>query len=99
MKREFGADELFDIVQKLNGGQIHPIGSTEYDESAFSRQIVIQMLIDKLILDVFGITDYNGSQASVQKAKREAVKWLGRMRESIGDVFEEIEEGAEDGRK
>lgn len=69
--------DLQDIVKNINGGDIEPIGDSNYDEKAFERQNDIQVLTDCLIEDLLGIAVMNtNGQASVDKAKEEAKKCL-----------------------
>lgn len=95
--KEYNAIELRDIVQRLMGGYIRPLGSTGYDNEAYKRQKTMQDLVGLLIGDIIDVTDCTGSQASISKARNEAVGWMNDQKdyleEILGNVIEE--EGAD----
>lgn len=86
--KEYTACELDDIVQKLNGGNIKPIGDTHYDRDAFKRQETIQHLTDILIEDIFRVTECKGNESSIEKARSEAFGWFNQLKEMIENNFD-----------
>ena len=93
--KTYNRHELYDLIQKLNGGDIQPIGSTEYDDSAFKRQKEIQGLTNFLLHEVFNVLECPGNEASVECAREEASRWLRGLWELIGEVIDEVEEREE----
>ena len=85
--REYSACDLDDIIQKLNGGKIRPIGETNYDREAFKRQETIQHLADILIEDIFRITECKGNESSVEKARCKAFGWFNQLIEMLEENF------------
>ena len=86
--KKFDANDLDDIVWKLMGGDIQPIGETNYDDEALQRQIEIQRLADYLIEDIFRVTECKGREASVEKARKKAVKWFNDLIEMLEENFD-----------
>lgn len=79
---------LYEIVKNVSGGGIIPIGETNYDREAFKRMEEIKELIDMLIDDMMRITEQRGWQASVYKAKEEALSWFEGLKETAIGVLE-----------
>lgn len=86
--REYSAYDLDDIVQKLNGGKIRPIGETNYDREALERQETIQCLANFLIEDIFRVTECKGNEFSVEKARNEAFGWFNQLIEMLEENFD-----------
>lgn len=78
---------LYEIVKNVSGGGIIPIGETNYDREAFKRMKEIEELMDSLIDDMMRITEQMGWQASVYKAKEEALSWFNGLREIASEVL------------
>lgn len=76
---------LYDIVDKVNGGGIIPVGETNYDNKAFMRMKEIEGLIDCLVDDVLRVYEQTGYEASIQDAKREADKYLWDLKTTLDD--------------
>ena len=79
---------LYDIVDKLVGGDIQPVGETNYDHKAFDRQLEIQKLADYLIDDIFRITECKGNESSVELARNRAFGWFNELIEMLEDNFD-----------
>lgn len=78
---------LYDIVEKVNGGGIIPIGETNYDNKAYERMKEIETLIDYLVEDMLRVYEQAGYEASVQNARREANKYLWELKATIDDIL------------
>ena len=76
---------LYDIVDKVNGGGIIPIGETNYDNKAFMRMKEIESLIDCLVDDMLRVYEQTGYEASIQEAHREADKYLWDLKVTLDD--------------
>lgn len=85
---EYSACDLDDIIQKLNGGKILPIGETNYDREALKRQETIQHLADILIEDIFRVTECEGNESSVEKARCKAFGWFNQLIEMLEENFD-----------
>ena len=85
---EYSACDLDDIIQKLNGGKIRPVGETNYDREALKRQETIQHLTDILIEDIFRVTECKGSESSVEKARNKAFGWFNQLIEMLEENFD-----------
>lgn len=88
--KEYNSIELRDVVQRLVGGYITPVGNTQYDNEAYKRQKTIQNLINLLIGDIVAVADCAGSQSSIEKARNQAVKWMNREKDYLEDYLEDI---------
>ena len=86
--KEYSACDLDDIIQKLNGGKIRPIGETYYDGEALKRQETIQHLADILIEDIFRVTECKGNESSVEKARCKAFGWFNQLIEMLEENFD-----------
>ena len=86
--KEYSACDLDDIIQKLNGGKIRPIGETNYDIEALKRQETIQHLADILIEDIFRVTECKGNESSVEKARCKAFGWFNQLIEMLEENFD-----------
>ena len=86
--KEYSAGDLDDIIQKLNGGKIRPIGETNYDIEAFKRQETIQHLTDILIEDIFRVTECKGNESSVEKARNKAFGCFSQLIEMLEENFD-----------
>ena len=86
--REYSACDLDDIVQKLNGGKIRPIGETNYDREALKRQETIQHLADILIEDIFRVTECKGNESSIETARNKAFGWFNQLIEMLEENFD-----------
>lgn len=86
----FDEYDLYEIVKKLNGGDIRPVGETNYDRKALERQLTIQRVADLLIEDIFKVTDVNGSEASIKTARDMAFRWLYRIETMLEDNVHHI---------
>lgn len=84
---------LYEIVRKLNGGSILPVGETNYDDNAYKRMLEQESLISELINDIEHVVGQDGyGLHSVYRAKTQAIDWLREMRDDIDDVLEEVKE-------
>ena len=81
---------LYDIVDKVNGGGIIPIGETNYDKKAYERMKEIENLIDCLVDDMLRVYEQTGYEASIQDAKREADKYLWDLKTTVDDILTSI---------
>lgn len=79
---------LYDIVEKINGGGIVPVGETNYDKEAFKRMTEIENLIECLIDDMLRVSEKTGYEASVQTARDEAVGWFEDLRGTIDNILD-----------
>lgn len=86
--KDFSFCDLDDIIQKLNGGKIQPIGETNYDREALKRQETIQHLADILIEDIFRVTECKGNESSVEKARNKAFGWFNQLIEMLEENFD-----------
>lgn len=80
---------LYDIVDNINGGSIVPIGETNHDNKAFLRMKEIEILIDVLVEDMIKVCEQTSYEASIQEARREAVKYLRQLKVTIDEILEE----------
>ena len=78
---------LYDIVDKVNGGGIIPIGETNYDKKAYERMREIETLIDYLIDDMLRVYEQKGYEASIQDAQKEADKYLRQLKDTIDEIL------------
>jgi len=83
---------LYEIVKKLNGGSILPVGETNCDNRAFERMKELESLTLELILDIVRVAELETYENSVDKARTDARAWLREVRENIDDVLQEVEE-------
>ena len=81
--KEYTFCDLDDIIQRLNGGKIQPIGETRYDAEALKRQIKIQRLADILIDDIRRVMELKGNEASIEKARNYAAGWFVELIEML----------------
>ena len=81
--------ELYDIVEKLNGGSIIPVGETNYDNEAFMRMKEAEQLIECFIDDMLRVLETKGNEASISYARQEARKWFKEMQETIDEILKE----------
>ena len=78
---------LYDIVNKVNGGGIIPIGETNYDNKAFLRMKEIETLIDYLVDDMLRVYEQKGYETSIQDARREADKYLWDLKTTVDGIL------------
>lgn len=101
--KKFDANDLDDIIWKLVGGDIQPIGETNYDYEALQRQIEIQRLADYLIEDIFRVAECKGWEASVEEARNKAFKWFNELIEMLEENFDikmvRVEKEQKDGKE
>ena len=86
---------LYDMVNKVNGGCILPIGETNYDKKAFERMKEVENLIEYLIDDMLRVYEQTGYEASISEARREADKWFWDMKTTIDEILEDREDKTE----
>lgn len=86
---------VYDVVTKIIGGEIAPIGETNYDSKAFLRMIDFEDLATLLINKIGEVASQSGAEASVQSARHAARTWLHSAKESIEEFLEEEQEGQE----
>ena len=77
---------LYDIVEKINGGGIIPVGETNYDNKAFTRMLEVEELVEDLIDDFSKVVETDGTEYSIQRARVEAENWLIELRDTIIDI-------------
>ena len=82
---------LYDIVDKINGGGIIPIGETNYDKKAYMRMKEIEDLAECLVDDMLRVYEQKGNEASIADAREEAGKWFKMMKETIDEILGENE--------
>lgn len=80
---------LYDIVDKMVGGSIVPVGETNYDKKAFTRMLEVEELVEDLIDDFSKVVETDGTEYSIQRARVEARNWLKDLRDEINDVIGE----------
>ena len=80
---------LYDIVDKMVGGSIVPVGETNYDNKAFTRMLEVEELVEDLIDDFSKVVETDGTEYSIQRARVEARNWLKDLRNTINDVIGE----------
>ena len=78
---------LYDIVEKINGGEIVPIGETNYDNKAYMRMKETEDLAECLIDDMLRVYEQKGNEASIADARNEAEKWFKMMKETIDEIL------------
>lgn len=78
--------DLQDIVRNVNGGDIKPIGETNYDKKAFERMNDIQVLTEWLIDDLIDVALMNGNEASIDKARDNAKEFLRSLCDRLSDA-------------
>lgn len=78
--------DLQDIVRNVNGGDIKPIGETNYDKKAFERMNDIQVLTECLIDDLIDVALMHGNEASIDKARDNAKEFLRSMCDRLSEV-------------
>ena len=83
---------LYDIVEKINGGGIVPVGETNYDNKAFMRMKEVENLAECLVDDMLRVLETKGNEASISEARREARKWFKEMQETIDEILKEESE-------
>ena len=81
--------ELYDIVEKVNGGGIIPVGETNYDRMAFYRMKEIEHLTDYLIEDMLRVLETERNEASISKARDEARGWFTDLKETVDEILRE----------
>ena len=79
--------ELYDIVDRINGGGIEPIGESHYDRRAFVRMKEIENLANMLINDILYVYELEGHEASIVDARFEAERWLLDLKEILDDYL------------
>ena len=84
---------LYDIVTKIIGGRIDPIGETNYDSKALVRMMDYEGLANFIIDRIGAIANQSGVEASVQSARDTARTWLFSAKERIEEFLEEEQEG------
>lgn len=82
---------LHEIVEKLNGGSILPVGETNCDNRAFERMKELESVALELILDIERVAELESNEYSVSRASTDARAWLREVRESIDDVLQIID--------
>ena len=87
---------VYDVVTKIIGGEIAPIGETNYDSKAFLRMIDFENLSTLLIDKIGEVANQSGAEASVQSARHAARTWLFSTKELIEELLEE-QEGQDNG--
>ncbi len=97
---------LTDIVLKMVGGGITPVGETNYDKQALERMYVLEDLALELINRIGTVAIQKGQEASVNKASWEAMMILTGLQNategflweaSLEDVTDEDEDEDEEG--
>lgn len=83
---------LYDIVEKIIGGGIVPVGETNYDNKAFMRMKEVENLAECLVDDMLRVLETKGHEASISEARREARKWFKEMQETIDEILKEDDE-------
>lgn len=83
---------LYDIVEKINGGGIIPVGETNYDNKAYMRMKEVEDLAECLVDDMLRVLETKGCEASISDARQEARKWFKQMQETIDEILKEDEE-------
>lgn len=83
---------LYDIVEKINGGGIIPVGETNYDNKAYMRMKEVEDLAECLVDDMLRVLETKGNEASISEARREARKWFKEMQETIDEILKEESE-------
>lgn len=86
---------VYDIVTKIIGGGIAPIGETNYDSKAILRMIDFEDLATLLIHKIGEVANQSGAEASVHSARHAARTWLFSTKERIEELLEEEQEGQE----
>lgn len=85
----FDIEIIQEVVNRLIGGKIEPLGDTEYDRKAYDRQEVTEDLIEYLLDSIIYVYEQRESpEASIQKAGEESKKFLQYIRDYITDVLE-----------
>ena len=67
---------LYRIVERMNGGDIEPLGETNYDKAVFERMERLENLIRDLIEDFMICGAMRAPEASIQDAATEANRFL-----------------------
>lgn len=80
---------LYDIVEKINGGGIIPVGETNYDNKAYMRMKEVEDLAECLVDDMLRVLETKGNEASISDARQEARKWFKEMQETIDEILKE----------
>ena len=80
---------LYDIVDKMVGGSIVPVGETNYDNKAFTRMLEVEELVEDLIDDFSKVVETDGTEYSIQRARSEARSWLNGLRDAINEIIGE----------
>lgn len=80
---------LYDIVDKMVGGSIVPVGETNYDNKAFTRMLEVEELVEDLIDDFSKVVETDGFENSVEIARSEARNWLKDLRDTINEILGE----------
>ena len=80
---------LYDIVDKMVGGSIIPVGETNYDNKAFMRMKEVEDLAECLVDDMLRVLETKGNEASISDARQEAREWFKEMQETIDEILKE----------
>lgn len=84
---------MYQLFCKLRGEtSLEPLGSTYSDEHKLNAQCETQELASCLIFDITNVAQTQGSLYSIQKARKEAIKWLKATISYMNGVIEESEE-------
>lgn len=86
--------DLYQVIKRLRGGDIEPIGETHVDSKRLDMQYETQALIKKLIRDIVEIAELESFAGSIEEAHDEAVTCLTNIKECIEEVIEQDREVA-----
>ena len=77
--------DLVDIVNKINGGNILPIGDSSYDVDACQRLEQIELLVEHYIDKIIEVAEVGGRAYSIEVTREEA-------RDFLKDIYEKLKD-------
>lgn len=81
--------DLYQVIRRLRGGDIEPIGETHVDSKRFDMQRETQALIGSLLKDIGEIAELESFAGSIEEARDDAITCLTNIKEWIEEVIEE----------
>lgn len=81
--------DLYQVIRRLRGGDIDPIGETHVDAKRLDMQRETEALIEKLIQDIIEIAELESFAGSIEEARDEAITCLTNIKDWIEKIIGE----------